>query len=329
MVKVFDDHPKSLLEREKFIEFLKSTGAMNFDPACLGSVTKINKHVFRANATISGFDKTYIVKSFKINKNTCFRPNSNINLRLLKEFIFAHKTKNNPYTQKLIGYYDLAHKFNTNFYIIYKYYRITLEQLMKENSVDFVHRIRVMKMLIEVVRDIHINGLICLDLKPRNIKFSKRNVLKLTSKNVCDINSLYDVDGLFTVKSDLDIYTAPEVFLGHGKNVYWHSDIWSLGVIISNLFSIKIYRNETKLFDYFANDRVPKGLFKSIDNLFIQSMVIGMLKVTAFERPNIFQVIDCYNKLIDMLGEECEELNRDYYINYDKQDFLSKNCINF
>jgi serine/threonine protein kinase len=311
------------LEREKFIEFLKSTGVKEFDPAALGDKTKINNHVFKAKATINGSDKTYIVKSFKINKNKIFTPSGNRNLRLLKEFIYSYKMNNNLYSQKLVGYYDLAHKFDTKFFIIYKHYRINLEHIMQENSVEFIHRIRIVKMLIEIIKDLHINGLVSLDLKPKNIQFSKRNVLKLTTKNVCDINSLYDIDGMFMTKSELDIYTAPEVFLGHGKNVYWHSDIWSLGVILSNLFSIKIYRNENKLFDYFTDDRVPKGLYKSIDNLYIQSMVIGMLKVTAFERPNIFQVVDCYNKLINTLGEENEKLNSDYYIHYTKEDYLS------
>jgi serine/threonine protein kinase len=328
MVKVFDEKDRILYDNNSFSDYLKLTNLHQFNPNEFTERTKINNHCFKAKRNVDGFDQYYILKSFKINKDTAFTPAHNKNLRLMKEFLFAQKTAGNLYSAKLKGYYIGHSKIGlTKYYIVYKYYDNNLEQVLKKNTITFVNKIRIIKMLLEIIKDLHVKGCICLDLKLKNLKLSKRNIIKLASKNSCDITTPYDVDGYFTIKSVLDIYTPPEVFLGHGRNVYWHSDIWSLGVIMSNLFSIKMYKNESKLFDCYSSGMIPKGLYKTIDNIYIQSMILGMLKVIAFERPNIFQVIDCYNKLIDMLATESNELNKQYHIHYTKEEYLSKFVI--
>jgi serine/threonine protein kinase len=268
-----------------------------------------------------GKDKEYLVKETTIPSNrnvvdSSFQTNTNN----IKEFL--HSILNSKYIQKQKGYYIE----NDRYYFIYKHHNRTLKDIMNENNIDFVNKIKIFKMLLELVKSLHIQGIVSLQLSPENIKFTRKNVLKHSLSSSIDFTSDFHLESFFILKNDeKSVYTPPEIYLNQPKEVSWHSDIWSLGVLISLLFSYEMKIDKKSLRHYYISDKIPRNVYKYVDNIFIQSIILGILKVDPFERPNIFEIIDNYNNLIRLLKSQSDSFSSDYYIINIKEEYISNN----
>ena len=63
---------------------------------------------------------------------------------------------------------------------------------------------------------------------------------------------------------------------------------------------------------------MPEVFIKDVKNVFIKAIIVGLLRINPYERPNIFQVIDVFNQLIEKLG-----MDEIYKIAYSRTDVLS------
>jgi serine/threonine protein kinase len=183
-----------------------------------------------------------------------------------------------------------------------------------------------MKALIELVKSLHIDGIISLDLSADNIRFTEKSfLLRLVSMgNSFDLKSCYDIDRNFKVESlSATMYHPPEVILNDSVNLDWHCDIWSIGVIISLMFSDKIFEiSSESLISFYETNRMPSAFYDSIQNVYIKSIVIGILRINRDERPNIFEVIDVFNDYVKTL-----DYNKDCLIAYTKDDLNGINVL--
>ena len=108
------------------------------------------------------------------------------------------------------------------------------------------------------------------------------------------------------------INVAPELlFQG---DVYWHCDIWSLGILITQLFTgVTSYLFEEKkeketveefrdsIIENFKNKKIP-DIIDKIEDVFIKAIVVGMVRYNPEERPNIFKFADTFNMYLKRNG---------------------------
>lgn len=241
------------------------------------------------------------------------------NTNLFKEVRMIRNHKNSFYPQ-LNGY--CIHEKTQRLFFVYENYENSLEGLIKENLLDFQNKIRVMKTLLELIKSLHVNGVISLDLSVKNLRFTQKFGMKLVGlSNSFDLKSVYDIDRNSKIeKTKIDAHTAPELLLKKFDKINWNCDIWTLGVILSMLFENEIFDYNAKyLSEVYKDFKVPPSFYTNIHNIYIKSMIIGILRIEPSERPNIFEVIDVYNLLIKQL---CYD--EDYKISYTKDEVLRK-----
>jgi len=121
------------------------------------------------------------------------------------------------------------------------------------------------------------------------------------------------------------INVSPEIVL-NGQDLYWHCDIWSLGILITQLFTgITSYLYEDKgeketvegfrdkIMKFYETRKMPL-IVDLIENIYIKAFVRGLLRFEPDDRPNIFRVADIFNKLLSKIKKE------EFCIKYEKSE---------
>jgi serine/threonine protein kinase len=211
-------------------------------------------------------------------------------------------------------------------YIVYEYHLHSVESLIKGSNLDFSNKLRVMKNLLEAIRNLHSSGIMSLDMSIQSVRFTTLQFhMKFCSfGNSIDMSSVNDIErNSMIIRSKFNIHTAPELYLRKMEDISWHSDIWSLGIVLAMLFSESIFEmNETDLVQHYRYNKIPELFYQGIKNIYIKSIIVGLLRVTPLERPNIFQIIDIFNTMMTHL-----EQPQNMQIEYSKSDVLSKEIL--
>jgi serine/threonine protein kinase len=252
-----------------------------------------------------------------------------INKNIFKEMriIRNHKTLA-PWFAKLQGY--IIDENNYKLYFVYDYYENSLEKFIRQKTLDFNNKMRIMRMLLELIKNMHCEGIISLDISTSSIRFTQNYNLKLVSLgNSFDMKSVFDIDRNSKMeRNKMEPCLPPEIVLKHLEKINWHSDIWSLGVIFSLMFgeqgTKEIENLKSNMLGFYKEGKVPEFFYENIDNVFIKAIIVGMLRIDPIERPNVFEVIDVYNNLVKHLHlDEC------YLLSYTKEEVLCKREKNF
>lgn len=248
-----------------------------------------------------------------------------INKNIFKEMRIIRNHKNlAPWYAKLLGY--VIDENNYKLYFVYEYYENSLEKFIRQKTLDFNNKIRIMRMTLELIKNMHCDGIISLDINTSSIRFTQNYNLKLVSLgNSFDMKSVYDIDRNSKMERSSNTQTClpPEIVLKHLEKINWHSDIWSLGVIFSLMFgeqgTKEIENLNANMLSYYKEAKVPEFFYESIDNVYLKAIVVGMLRIDPIERPNIFEVIDVYNTFVKHMNfEEC------YHLSYTKEEVMCK-----
>lgn len=199
------------------------------------------------------------------------------------------------------------------------YYHLVFEFIKGEpwrncyESMDKKTKLQVLKDVCEILDQIHKKKLIHRDIKPENIMIEEGNKPKLIDLGVSKIASKTCT---FTkVERGTTLYMAPEMFYDVDIDnasekpvpVSTYSDIWSLGVTISQVFSgIKPWhKNKThQLNDNYIISRLSNRAKFPIPNDLdddVKELVERAANLDPFERPNAGDLKQIIQK---MLGEE-------------------------
>jgi len=212
--------------------------------------------------------------------------------------------------KNIVKYYDSSQDDN-NFYIL-------MELCDDENLRSFIDKhkndetlieekdiINIIKQICIGIREMHNKKIIHRDLKPENIFMNKNKEIKIGDFGISKQLNLYKTHSLTLNKAGSNYYISPEILI---KGIYNEkSDIWSLGCIIYELFTLNIYYN-----DKIMND--IKKVNSDIYNNKWQELINSLLQVDYNKRFDIHQVIKYMEDKINVKINNKENNNKKYYI---------------
>ena len=131
------------------------------------------------------------------------------------------------------------------------------------------------------IKEIHNKKIIYRDLKPENIFMNENMEIKIGDFGISKQLNSYKTHTLTVNKAGFNYYIAPEIIY---KGIYNEkSDLWSLGCIIYELFTLSIY-SEDKSFDEI------KKINDDIYNSKWQEIIDSLLQGNYYKRFDINQV---------------------------------------
>lgn len=192
-----------------------------------------------------GFSTVYLAEEKKTGKQYAlkkieFLKLSNLDQENVQKEIEIHKDLDSPYVIKLIDFF----KEDQIVYLI-------LEYLEKGNLYDYIlKRARLpmkelksfFKDISEAIKYLHEKNIIMRDLKPENCLLDENKNIKL-----CDFGWAVKMDDIpyRTINAGTLVYMSPESLRGEIQNL--SSDLWSLGILLYELFFINLPFFETSI----------------------------------------------------------------------------------
>ena len=236
--------------------------------------------------------------------------------------------------QNIVKYFE-SFKDNRSFNIIMEYCEnLDLKEFIREYKKDnnnFIDQNIIYIIVLDIclgIREIHKNNIIHRDLKPENIFISKDYKIKIGDFGIS--KKLNNTKHAKTQDIGTSNYMAPDLF--KGKKYDNKVDIWALGCIIYELFTLKVCFNS----EYYLGliNKILEGNYDKI-NLEIyssewQDLIDSLLQKDPKDRPDIEEV---YNIVISLKNKKPKKnninsldaisskiLNRDNNNNEEKKD---------
>tara|TARA_Y100000588_G_scaffold130042_1_gene142451 strand:- start:12675 stop:14036 length:1362 start_codon:yes stop_codon:yes gene_type:complete len=195
-------------------------------------------------------------------------------------------------------------------------YKFSLKSYLK-NKINDNDKLCIIKNILEGLNVMHKNNIYHRDLKPENILINDLNDIVIADFGIASIsNSNLFISKNITRKNERMcnfLYCSPEQKIKNNNKVKDKSDIYSMGLIINEMFTGNIIEgtNFYKIFDKFSsNDSNLKFLDFIVDN---------MIKSKINERFNITDTLNEFDKFIKMIN-----VNKYYIPKYLKLSFSDK-----
>ena len=243
-------------------------------------------------------DKNYVIKEISI-KN---EKNEIINIIEKEAEILSKFNHDN-----IVKYYGSS-KTKEYFYILMEYcdsndlrYFIK-EQKDKSQLIEENNLYNIIMQICLGIKEIHDKNIIHRDLKPENIFLNKKYEVKIGDFGISKEFFSYKQYTVTQNKQGTLHYAPPEILTGGKYNK--KADIWSLGCIIYELLTLRIYYKDN-IYDDIAK------IDNTIYNDKWQRLIDSLLEKQFDKRPDINTVI---NFLITIIGKEIDE-NSNYNLN--------------
>lgn len=170
-------------------------------------------------------------------------------------------------------------EFEDLYYYVMPYYPQTLRSVIEDLNLPYIKKLEYIQELCEAIRFTHSKDVIHRDIKPENILINTDELV------LADFGIAHFNDSILTKKGDLLAnrdYTPPELRIkNNAKNVSCFADIYSLGLIINECFTLKnLSGSKYKT----ISDTVP--LLSPLDKL-----VDRMIRQNPSERPMIDEIV--------------------------------------
>ena len=214
----------------------------------------------------------------------------------------------------IVKYYD-SYLYKDKFYILMEYCSgLNLKEYINKNKNKLIEEnilYNIIKQICLGIKEIHEKKIVHRDLKPENIFLNEKMELKIGDFGIAKEFSSNKEFSLTQNQRGSLYYMAPEIQV---EKIYSKkSDIYSLGCIIYELFTLSVY-----YFDYF--DEEIKKLNSNIYNNKWQKIINSLLEVEYNKRMDINQVYEYIEleKNINSINIEKENIIKgEIYINKD------------
>ena len=221
----------------------------------------------------------------------------------------------------IVKYYD-CYKDNNNIYILIEYCKEgNLKSFIKkyiDNNTLIEEKIisNIIKQICIGIKEIHNKKIVHRDLKPENIFINDNMNIKIGDFGISKQLNSYQTHALTKNKTMSEYYVSPEIKI---KGIYNEkADIYSLGCIIYELFTLNIYYN-----DLIMND--IKKINSDLYNNKWQKLMDSLLQIDYKKRFDINQVNkfledelnikdSIENKIIGEIHIKKEDINKDIRI---------------
>jgi serine/threonine protein kinase len=209
-----------------------------------------------------------------------------ITTNLEREIQILDKLYNNSHICKLYSIFDTANKIC----LIFEYGGINLYEYIKINILTRQELLTIYKQCLECINSIHKAGYVHLDIKPENFVIND-NIVKLI-----DFEFSHPIGSIISgIYGTLD-YLSPDMILKKSNICKINNDIWSLGVLLSDIMS----NMTNKIYNDGDLGEITILIQKSVFNLNnvpddIKSIVLYIL---VDNTPNINDILEKINNLI-------------------------------
>ena len=223
----------------------------------------------------------------------------------------------------IVKYYD-SYKDIDSFNILMEYCENDLRKFIDEHKAkqELIEENIIYDIIIDLIlgiKEIHKNNLIHRDLKPANIFINKENKIKIGDFGIS--KQLDNGEKYASTNTGTNYYMAPEIIKGEQYNN--KIDIWALGCIIYELFTLNICFKTKSIYGYV--NKIVEGNHGKIDtnkyNSKWQKLIDQLLKKNYKTRPNIDEVYNYLNnslkndkiihyKDVNNIDNYIEELNK-------------------
>lgn len=204
--------------------------------------------------------------------------------------------------------------------VIMKKYKCDLHDIIHTKRLKLRKRISIARKLIKAVAFLHYNGIIHRDIKLENILLDEKNNPFLCDFSLSKVFDGLSNDGTHTGDVITKLYRAPEI--RDKQNYSYPVDIWSLGIVLYQLFTMKFLpcNSLDEIYSYFnntlnktSNNIIYITLSKMLDKEQEKRITIKELINSNFfdKKPKIskkFNYIDKYSVNQDV-KDMCEYLD--------------------
>ena len=223
----------------------------------------------------------------------------------------------------IVKYYD-SYKDIDSFNILMEYCENDLRKFIDEHKAkqELIEENIIYDIILDLIlgiKEIHKNNIIHRDLKPANIFINKENKIKIGDFGIS--KQLDNGEKYASTNTGTNYYMAPEIIKGEQYNN--KIDIWALGCIIYELFTLNICFKTKSIYGYV--NKIVEGNHGTIDiekyNSKWQKLIDLLLKKDYKKRPNIDEV---YNYLNNSLKNDTITHYKDVYNLNDYIEELNK-----
>ena len=156
------------------------------------------------------------------------------------------------------------------------------------NKINLSQKINILKQIISAIKYLHNNNIIHRDVKPKNILFSKDNIVKLSDFGLSTINSNINI-----LNSSKGSYLYKDPFFENQK-----MDIYSIGVIILEMFSnFNTEMERIKKISDLKDNKISDNLPDALRNI-IQSCITHIKS----DRYNIEELENVINNITNKIN---------------------------
>jgi serine/threonine protein kinase len=147
--------------------------------------------------------------------------------------------------------YEIGEHNNRSFIVMEYIEGETLERVIKENKLDLRKIVPIAISIAEALAEAHSRGLIHRDIKPSNVIITPKDQIKVLDFGLAKKTLFGENESEFSLVSNIGIiagtisYMSPEQ--ARGLEIDTRSDIWSLGVVLYEMLTLKLpFYGETK-----------------------------------------------------------------------------------
>ena len=148
-----------------------------------------------------------------------------------------------------ISHPNIAHiyefgEFDGNFFLAMEFVEgRTLRELIKENSIDVLSTIDIVRQIAEALAVMHRRGIVHRDIKPENVIINENNLVRILDFGLAKLNSVSEDGKLISLETTPGMIIGTTAYMSPeqrcGQRLDGRSDLWSLGILLFEMLALE------------------------------------------------------------------------------------------
>lgn len=214
--------------------------------------------------------------------------------------------------------FGYSEEFDTLYMIMEYVDGVELFELIQDGKLSFVRSLRIAIQIAEALGHSHRLGILHRDLKPENVVVGKDDVIKVLDFGLARMIDLFGDDSGRRLTADGTIYGTPSYMspeqCGGELEVTVHSDIYSLGIILYQLFEGRLPFDSRDIVGVLLQHKTaaPPPMTASVPPR-LKALIFKMLEKDKANRPNTaYEVADILRAILLSSAMRDESIRSDF-----------------